>query len=385
MLKNILRTAILIVGMAILACQEDPETETQPDINIDECLTTNGVKQGQIIEDEYIVTFSNTSATGRLASAHQVLKNYNLPISSIRREFEGEQAHLVVHLDKRKVDELKKDRNVLQVEPDRVISICSCFTVIEPRSITWNVNKVGYGDGTNKIAWIIDTGIDSDHPDLNVNTKLSKSFLENHSSFEDDNGHGTHIGGIIGALNNRIGTLGVASGASLVALKVLDENGDGKLSGLLAALSYIRAQAKAGDVVNISVGFDESSQTLENEIKAIANRGIFFALAAGNEATNASTYSPARTTGKNIYTVSAIDSLDRFASFSNYGNDVVDYAAPGIRILSTYKDGKYAILSGTSMAAPHVAGLLLITGGKLNSQGVALNDPDGEPDPIVHQ
>ena len=81
--------------------------------------------------------------------------------------------------------------------------------------------------------------------------------------------------------------------------------------------------------------------------------------------------------------MSAVDSLNNFASFSNYGNDAVDFAAPGVRILSTYKDGKYARMSGTSMAAPHVAGLLLLVGRNLHSSGTALNDPDGNPDPIA--
>ncbi|MBT1704043.1 S8 family serine peptidase [Chryseosolibacter indicus] len=384
MFKSLIQTTILISISAFLSCNEEPEVETKP--TVDNCLTTSSIKQGQIIEGDYIVTFTSSgSSNGRLEAARAAALKYSIPKSAIRREIEGERAHLLMQLSADKVEELKKDTNILSIEPDRVISICACFNVIEPRSVTWNVEKVGYGDGTNKTAWIIDTGIDSDHPDLNVNTKSSKSFLEGNDSFEDDNGHGTHIGGIIGALNNRIGTLGVASGASLVALKVLDENGDGKLSGLLAALSYVRSNAKAGDVVNISVGFEDASQTLENEIKSIANRGVFFALAAGNESTKANTYSPARTSGNNIYTVSAVDSLNRFANFSNFGNDVVDYAAPGVRILSAYKNGKYAILSGTSMAAPHVAGILLINSGKINSAGTALNDPDDDPDPIAHK
>ena len=117
----------------------------------------------------------------------------------------------------------------------------------------------------------------------------------------------------------------------------------------------------------------------------MANRGILFSIAAGNESKAAVNFSPGRANGLNIFTVSAVDSLNRFASFSNFGNDVVDYAAPGVLIPSCFLNGRYAVMSGTSMAAPHVAGLLLVNGGKLTSSQTARNDPDGVPDPIVHK
>jgi subtilisin family serine protease len=152
----------------------------------------------------------------------------------------------------------------------------------------------------------------------------------------------------------------------------------------LNALSYVREHSNAGDVVNISISFPNISEILEEEIRDLASRGIYFTLAAGNQSGTANGYSPARTSGKNIYTISAVDSLNRFAGFSNYGNDVVDYAAPGVSVLSTYPDGRYAILSGTSQAAPHVAGILLVNNGKINSSGVAGGDPDGTPDALAH-
>jgi subtilisin len=135
----------------------------------------------------------------------------------------------------------------------------------------------------------------------------------------------------------------------------------------------------------MSLGEDEPSNILDEQVKNIAAKGIFFAIAAGNDGKPAVGFSPGRVNSTNIYTVSAVDSLDNFASFSNYGNDVVDFAAPGVRIPSTYLNGKYAIFSGTSMATPHVAGLLLLTGNAITSSGTAKNDPDGTPDPIAHK
>ncbi|HYG01840.1 MAG TPA: S8 family serine peptidase [Chryseosolibacter sp.] len=376
---------LLITSLFFTACDEEKETVNEIKIEDESCLTATGTsKAGTIIPGEYIVTVDESETPGHARSAAvSVLSRHKIE-DRVLEKIEGMRRHYRMKLTDEQATTLKNDIAVKNVEPDRIISICGCFSVQEPRSVTWNIDKVGYGDGAGKTAWIIDTGIDSSHPDLLVDKGRSKSFMDT-GTFDDDNGHGTHIGGVIGALNNDIGTLGVASGATLVALKVLDKNGDGKLSGLLNALSHVRQYGKAGDVVNISIGFDEFSSTLENEITSIASRGIYFSLAAGNESSEANAYSPARIAGNNIYTVSAIDSLDRFASFSNYGNDVVDFAAPGVKILSSYKEGKYAILSGTSMAAPHVAGLLLINNGKINSNGYAVSDPDGSGDPIAHK
>jgi subtilisin family serine protease len=147
----------------------------------------------------------------------------------------------------------------------------------------------------------------------------------------------------------------------------------------------VNTNGKAGDVVNLSLGEDQVSAILDQQVQNTASKGIYIAIAAGNDNKPAVQFSPGRANGPNIYTVSAIDSLDNFASFSNYGNDVVDFAAPGVRILSTYTNGRYAVFSGTSMAAPHVAGLLLLKGNNLQVSGTAKNDPDGTADPIAHK
>jgi subtilisin family serine protease len=135
--------------------------------------------------------------------------------------------------------------------------------------------------------------------------------------------------------------------------------------------------------VNLSLGGEGTSAILDRVVWAAAEKGILFAVAACNEARSASLGSPARVNHPGVFTVSAMDSTDTFARFSNFGNDAVDYCAPGVRILSTYRGGRYAIMSGTSMAAPHLAGLLLLRGRNLATGGYVRNDPDGTPDPIA--
>lgn len=389
MRKTRLSLAAILALFCIAACKKESKTQSS---DTDNCVTQNSTGLGRVIEGQYIITYKNTSTlTDSITTSSistrtiNLLKRNNISNSALRASFNGGISGVVATLTTSEAAKLQLDAAVQSVEQDRIFVLGTCFTVAAPRLITWNINKVGYGDGTGKTAWIIDSGIDTDHPDLNVDMARSRSFIRNVPSFEDENGHGTHVAGIIGARNNTIGVLGVASGASLVALRVINKDGEGTLSAILQAPAYISANGKAGDVVNLSVGEEEISTTLDQQIQAVAAKGILIAIAAGNDSKPASAYSPARVNGANIFTVSAVDSLNSFAKFSNYGNDVVDYAAPGVAILSTYLNGQYARMSGTSMATPHVAGLLLLKGVNLSTSGTALNDPDGVADPIAHK
>ncbi len=370
--------------LMLVAC-----SEPEPKSRRDDCLTMSSKSNRLPVADRYIISLPLEEETdsGRKAitQATEVLKRHGVAGDRIINQFTGSFSHVVVRLTAEEAGRFTDDNSIAHIEQDKVVSMCACFSVIEPTLITWNVEKTGYGDGTGKTAWLLDTGIDLKHPDLNVDTIRSRSFIPDDESAQDENGHGTHVAGIIGALNNHIGTLGVASGTRLVGLKVLDSEGNGYLSYVLDAISYANENAKSGEVVNISLAVEEMSDILDQEIISLAKKGIYVVIAAGNDSEPASNYSPGRTNGTNIYTISAVDSLDRFADFSNYGNDAVDFAAPGVRVLSTYMEGKYAIMSGTSMAAPHVSGLLLINEGKINSDTYALNDPDGVADPVARK
>jgi len=388
MLNRILLLTLLV--FAVSSCSKR-DVESKPKHENQVCAVSASRNSGDIISGQYIVLMK-PEAAGRAVNpkmaeslSENLVERNGIAEAAVESTFAGPGGGFVAHLSAAEAASLQKDPSVLLVEPDRVIALSHCFELAEPRTLTWNIEKVGYGDGRGKTAWILDSGIDFEHPDLNVDKNRSRSFISGVTSADDENGHGTHVAGIIGALNNNFGVLGVASGANLVALKVLNKDGVGSVSNVIQALAYVNQNARAGDVVNMSLGEEIASLVLDQQVQYTASLGILISIAAGNDAKPAVQFSPGRANGSNIFTITAVDSLNQFASFSNYGNDVVDFAAPGVRILSTYSDGRYARVSGTSMAAPHVAGLLLLRGKNLSSSGTALNDPDGVPDLIARK
>jgi hypothetical protein len=250
----------------------------------------------------------------------------------------------------------------------------------------WGITRVGGPvNGIGQVAWIIDTGIDLNHPDLNVdaNNGFSAFSSGRDSSPNDGHGHGTHVAGTVAALDNNRDVVGVAAGATVVPVKVLNRRGSGTTSGVIAGVDFVAANASSGDCANMSLG-GGASTSLDNAVIALAQTGVLVSLAAGNSSNHANTSSPARANHANIYTISATDINDVFAYFSNYGNPPVDYAAPGVGVLSTRMGGGTVSYNGTSMAAPHACGVLLIKGTSPQSSGAASGDPDGNPDPIIH-
>lgn len=268
------------------------------------------------------------------------------------------------------VSELKQDPRVAFVEPDQKVYALAQKLPAGVDRVDGDLSSTTSGDGRGDVdadIAILDTGVDLTHPDLNV--YVEKSFVPGTSSADDDNGHGTHVAGIAAAKDNSIGVVGIAPGARLWSIKVLDSSGAGSISDIIAGIDYVTAHANEIDVVNLSFGCECSSPALDAAINNAVNAGVVFVVAAGNDHKDASLFSPAR--NPNVIAVSAMADSDgkcggqgpstkygnddTFASFSNYG-DAVDMVAPGVGILSTYDDGKYAELSGTSMAAPHVTG-----------------------------
>jgi subtilisin len=281
--------------------------------------------------------------------------------------------------NKQVIDVLAKDPRVAYIEQDqRVRAFQTLPTGIN--RVDADLSPARSGDGTGSVnvdIAILDTGIDLSHPDLNV--YVQKTFVSGTSSANDDNGHGTHVAGIAAARDNGYGVVGVAPGARLWAIKVLDSTGSGFISNIISGIDYIAKYSSLVDVANLSFGCECKSSALDNAINNAVAKGITFVVAAGNSHKDASTFSPAN--NPNVIAVSAIADSDgkcggtgrstsygrddSFASFSNYGS-TVDMAAPGVSILSTYKGKSYAYLTGTSMAASHVTGGAALYKGTVN-------------------
>ncbi|WP_262506198.1 S8 family serine peptidase [Rufibacter radiotolerans] len=345
----------------------------------------------QAVSGKYIVIMKNGNATNVQEQRNRLLQKLGINSERISDVFNGASDGFTGNLSKEEVQQLKQDGDVAYVEQEQAINLekttatlfstTSTTTSTSGQTIPWGVARVGYGDGTGKTVWVIDSGVQSNHPDLNVDKTRSKSFISGDLSYEDGYGHGTAVAGIIGAKNNSEGVVGVAANASIVALRVFDNTGYGTLTRIYSALNHVYKYGKAGDVVNMSLGV-AASTLLDDLVKKVAARGIFVAVAAGNSYTNCSNISPARVVASNVYVVSNMTSLSAFNPTSNFGASV-NVAAPGTDVQMTWKGSGYATGNGTSYAAPHVAGILAMTGGRVSSQGLVTADPDGKPDPIA--
>lgn len=293
------------------------------------------------------------------------------------------------------VNRLKDDGRVAYVAPDKAFSIgqfevsgkkkggtSTPSTQVIPTGVrrihadlAWPTNKKGAVIDTDVDVAVIDTGIDLGHPDLNIFQQVT--FVPGTINAQDDYGHGVHVAGIIGARYNSFGVVGVAPGARIWAIKAFDANGVTFWSDLIAAVDYVAAHASEIEVANMSFagpGTDFMDPNFPDPFhQAIINAsalGVVFVAAAGNSNSDVTFTIPAAY--DEVITASAIvdtDGLgggagspstwwgpdDTLATFSNWGFDI-DLAAPGVDILSTFTGGTYALMSGTSMSTPHVAG-----------------------------
>ncbi len=267
------------------------------------------------------------------------------------------------------LEALRRDPSVDAIEEEQIFSVNarpkSGGTTTSTQSTPWGISKTratdSYtlaGDGSGAVTgvrtYVIDTGVDTKNADLNRPGHVN--FVGDRKN-TDCNGHGTHVAGTIAAYDNTADVVGMAPGVPAYGVKVLDCNGSGTTTSVIKGIDWVAANAVLPAVANMSLG-GGASQMLDDAVRAAANRGIVFTIAAGNSSANACNTSPARIGGgitPGVLVTAATDSSDQEASFSNYGS-CVDIWAPGVAIPSLKVGGGVLSLSGTSMASPHVGG-----------------------------
>jgi subtilisin len=255
----------------------------------------------------------------------------------------------LVGLPSPQLEQIYRDRNFQKTS-------CSARQVL-PWNIqrVWNAKPASNAGSAVRVG-VIDTGIDLTHPDLRGNIRGGVNLVKRGVSPQDDNGHGTHVAGVIAAIDNRLGVVGVAPAARLYAIKVLNRRGVGTLTTLIKGIEW--GIDNGMHILNISIGGGTSVPgNLAAAIQAAVKRGILVVAAAGNSGDADGKGNTVEVPGKiqGAVAVAALDKNNQRAPFSATGS-ALTIAAPGVRILSTYTGGRYAVLSGTSQAAPHVAG-----------------------------
>ncbi len=387
------------------------------------------------VPDRYIVTFTDDVANPATV-AKELAQTHGL---GLRHTYTAALKGFAALIPDARLDKIQNDARVRYIIPDQV-------DVLHPQGTPTGVNRIEVdlnpaptaADPVDLDIAVIDTGIDLDHPDLNVVSYISFTGIggggdEDNSSPAggDNNGHGTHVAGTLAARDNGIDVVGVAPRARLHAIQVCNSGGLCARSDIIAGIDYLTANAGVIEVANMSLGgsgSDDGNCGLSNndpEHEAICNAvaaGVVFVVSAGNSSANAANFIPAAY--DEVITVSALadfngkaggggdptcrtDEDDSFANFSNFGADV-DLMAPGVCILSTWKNGGTNTISGTSMASPHVAGTVglyiakngratnsnevyairdaLVAAGIQQTDACGLStfdDPDGIAEPIV--
>ncbi|MFM8867301.1 MAG: S8 family serine peptidase [Ilumatobacteraceae bacterium] len=330
----------------------------------------NGKAKGKNTEEEevdgekvrYIVRFKSnvdpTSTGGSLARGAK---------GKLNRTFSKVFSGAVMTIPKKALASVAKNPNVLSIEPDTNVALTPSDPV-QQLNATWGLDRINQralpldgaysaptaASGTR--SYIIDTGVLGGHADFGGRVASGFDAIGGGNGWGDCNGHGTHVAGTVGGT-----TYGVAKQTTIVPVRVLDCAGSGTISGVIAGLDWVAGQHVAGTlaVANMSLG-GGASTSLDAAVNNLISRGVTVVVAAGNSNADACSYSPARVA--NAITVGATTSTDSRASYSNFGS-CVDVFAPGSSITSAWYTSTTAtaVLSGTSMASPHVAGIAAVT------------------------
>ncbi|MFM6948285.1 MAG: S8 family serine peptidase [Aquirufa sp.] len=363
MKKIILSIGILSSILILNSCSNELENITKVDSSIEKSTNQISNSQSDLVRPatpkpifgSYIVVYKESETLDVEDETSKINKAFGGNVDQIYKY--ALKGFAVSNLNSKAIEGIKKNPKVAYVEQDMEV-----FAVgTQSPTPSWGLDRVDQtslplnntynytSTGSGVKAYIIDTGIKLDHVDFTGRVVKGIDVID--KTFKDGNGHGTHVAGTVGGT-----TYGIAKGVTLVAVRVLNNNGSGTISGVIAGIDWVTNNHTPGPAVaNMSLGGGVSA-SLDAAVRNSIADGVVYCIAAGNSAADASTASPARVT--EAITVAASDVYDNFAYYSNYGS-IVDIIAPGTNITSDWNTSKTATktISGTSMATPHVTGV----------------------------
>lgn len=312
-----------------------------------------------IIKNQYIVILNKDAGPSKDFAQNIAKQHAGKVLQSYDTVLKGFAIYLPDTAGTAFIEAMKKNPQVLSVESDTIVNIDATtqsnpdwgLDRIDQKALPLNSAYSYLQTGSGTTAYIVDTGILSSHQEFSGRVLSGYTAISDGNGTTDCNGHGTHVAGTVGGT-----TYGVAKNVNLVPIRILGCDGSGASSNVIAGLDWILKNGKKPAVVNMSLG-GATSSSLDSAVENLYNNGYVMVVAAGNSNTDACTSSPARVS--KAITVAATDNTDTRASYSNYGS-CVDIFAPGSQINSSWIGSNTAtkILNGTSMATPHVAGVV---------------------------